>query len=308
MKQLNSYRFYELGGKLHSLLVADSDARASDMFAPLSEAQTLLDGFIKGDVITLSTSKSDAVKLLNKIGAIFNRYFIDPATKQLKTQENEDRIDIHELTLLKGLVEKFEHALAAELNCAPTYVAEKCGIYSTFDLAENAQDIFAENLRSTIPADAQNEFSAAGRALAFGFGTAAVVHILRAVEMTLRVYYEVFGGSLPTKAERHYSFYIKKLAALAEEDNRPVHPDKRIIQMLAQIKEHYRNPLIVSESSATVGEALQLFGMASAIISMMAEVISASRLNTLEKAAAALDDADDSDDDDTPSVKKAKSA
>ncbi len=289
MKQLNSYRFYELGSKLHGLFGAENGARVTDMFAPLSEAQTLLDGFIKGDVIALSTSKSDAVKLLNKMGAIFNRYFIDPETKQLKRQEGEDCIDIHELAMLRGLVEKFEHALAADLNCAPTYVADKCGIYSTYDLAENAQEIFAEKLRSAIPADAQNEFSAAGRALAFGFGTAAVIHILRAVEMTLRNYYEVFADAHLSKSERSYSLYLKKLASFVEDENRSERPDKRVVQMLAQIREHYRNPLVVSEASATVDEALQLFGMASALISMMAEAIAAHRQKAAIRAIDALE-------------------
>ncbi|MDD4615765.1 MAG: hypothetical protein PHW76_01405 [Alphaproteobacteria bacterium] len=305
MKQLNSYRFYELGAKLHSLLVTEGGARISEMFSPLSEAQTLLDGFIKGDVISLSTSKSDAVKLLNKIGAIFNRYFIDPASKQLKAQDTEDRIDMHEMSILRGLVEKFEHALAAELNCAPTYVSDKCGIYSTYDLAENAHEIFAENLRTVIPADAQNEICFAGRALAFGFGTASVVHTLRAIEMTLRVYYEVFAGSVPAKAERNYSFYIKKLMALAEEEDRNPRPDKRVIQMLAQIKEHYRNPLIIADSSATVDEALQLFGMASALVSMMAEAVFLARQKAIKSATAALDPSESESEDTAPASKNA---
>ncbi|MFA5040084.1 MAG: hypothetical protein WC464_00425 [Bdellovibrionales bacterium] len=282
MKQLNSYRFYELGAKLHGLLGTENGTRISDMFAPLSEIQTMLDGFIKGNGIAFSTSKSDAVKLLNKIGALFNRYFIDPSTKTLKTIDNEDRIDTHELATLRGLVEKFEHALAAELNRAPAYVAEKCGIYSTYDLAENAQEIFADNLRRAIPAGAQTEFSLAGRALAFGLGTASVVHTLRAVEMTLRGYYEVFVGSVPSKTERNYSAYIKKLVALADEDDRATRPDKRVIQMLAQIKEHYRNPLINTDVVMSVDEAMQLFGMASALISMMAEAISTGRRKAIE--------------------------
>jgi hypothetical protein len=298
MKQLNSYRFYELGAKLHSLFGTENGARIADMFSPLSEAQTMLDGFVKGDVIALTTSKSDAAKLLNKIGSIFNRYFIDPATKQLKPQEGEDRIDTHELAMLRGLVEKFEHALAAELNRAPTYIADKCGIYSTYDLAENAQEIFAENLRPSIPAGAQSEFSSAGRALAFGLGTAAVVHTLRAIEMTLRGYYEVFVGSVPAKAERNYSIYIKKLAALADEEDRDVRPDRRVIQMLAQIKEHYRNPLVVSDAAATMDEAVQLFGMASALISMMAEVIVVGRRKAVESARPALDPSEGDPDDD----------
>jgi len=277
MKQLNSYRFYELGAKLHGLFNAENGARVSDMFAPLSEAQALLDGFIKGDAIAITTSKSDAVKLLNKIGAIFNRYFIDPATRQLKTQEGEDRIDAHELATLHSLVEKFEHALAAELNRAPTYVAGKRGIYSTYDLAENAQEIFSESLRTSIPTAAQNEFAAAGRALAFSLGTAAVMHTMRAVEVMLRSYYEVFAGAAPAKSERNYSAYLKKLATMAEEDDRSPRPDKRVVQMLAQIKDHYRNPLVVAEVTPSVDEATQVFGMASAIISLMAEAVAAQR-------------------------------
>jgi len=256
MKQLNSYRFYELGAKLHSLFSMETGTRVADMFAPLSDAQTMLDSFIKG--------------------AIFNRYFIDPTTKQLKTQEGEDRIDTHELALLRTLVEKFEHALAAELNRAPTYVAGKCGIYSTYDLAENAEEIFSESLRSSIPLASQNEFSAAGRALAFSLGTAAVVHTLRATEIMLRAYYETFAGNQPAKTERTFSMYLKKLSTMAEEEDREQRPDKRVVQMLAQIKDHYRNPLVTADA------ATQLFGMASALISLMAEAVAAKRRPAIE--------------------------
>ena len=48
MQQLNAYRFYELGAKLHALFNVRTQSRVADMFAPLTEAQALLDGFIKG--------------------------------------------------------------------------------------------------------------------------------------------------------------------------------------------------------------------------------------------------------------------
>ena len=147
------------------------------------------------------------------------------------------------------LVEKFEHALAAELNRAPTYVASKRGIYSTYDLAENAEEIFSESLRASIPAQAQNEFTFAGRALAFSLGTAAAMHTLRAVEIMLRSYYEAFTGAAPAKTERNYAAYVKKLAAMAEEEDNAHRPDKRVVQMLAQVKDHYRNPLVTAEAS-----------------------------------------------------------
>jgi hypothetical protein len=273
MQQLNSYRLYELGAKLHSLFCATAQSRIADMFGPLTEAQALLDGFIKGDNLVLETSKSDANRLLAKVSALFNRYFIDPSTKQLKSPTGEDRIDQHEMSLIQSLVEKFEHALAAELNRAPTYVAGKCGIYSTYDLAENAQKVFADNLRDVIPAVSQNEFNSAGRALAFGLGTAAVIHMLRAIEVMLRHYYESFAGPVTVKTERNYAIYLKKLTALSEEEDKQQRPDKRVIQMLAQIKDHYRNPLLAPENTVSLEEATQLFGMSSALISLMAEQV-----------------------------------
>jgi len=270
MQQLNAYRFYELGAKLHALFSMRTQGRVADMFAPLTEAQALLDGFIKGDPFTLETSKSDANRLLSKISSVFNRYFIDPTTKQLKNPTGEDRIDPHELSLIHSLLEKFEHALAAELNRAPTYLASKRGIYSTYDLAENARDIFSKELQHVIPGAAQSEFNYAGRALVFGLGTAAAMNMLRAIEITLRPYYEMFAGPVSAKADRNYTLYLKKLTALSEEEDHSPRPDKRVVQMLTQIKDHYRNPIIAAENSVSIDEALSLFGMSSAVITLMA--------------------------------------
>ena len=62
MHSLNTYRLYELGAKLHSLFSAAPQERVADMFVPLTEAQTLLDSAIKGEYITLETSKADATQ------------------------------------------------------------------------------------------------------------------------------------------------------------------------------------------------------------------------------------------------------
>lgn len=284
MQQLNSYRFYELGARLHSLFGSTTQGRVADLFSPLTEAQALLDGFIKGETFALDTSKADATRLLNRIGSVFNRYFIDPSTRQLRGSPGEDRVDPQEISIIKSLIEKFEHALAAELNRAPTFVAGKRGIYSTYDLAQNAEAIFNDSLRTIIPSASQSEFNTAGRALVFGLGTAAAIHMLRAIEITLKFYYESFTGTAPVKGERNYALYLKKLAALSEEEDRESRPDKRIIQMLAQIKDHYRNPLLTPEYSVSLEEATQLFGMASALISLMAEQI-ASRQKSESKSA-----------------------
>jgi ribosomal protein S20 len=307
MQQLNAYRFYELGAKLHELFSSGGQARAADIFAPLTEAQTLLDSFIKGDVFTPDSSKADASRLLAKISALFNRYFIDPSTKQLKTPAGEDRVDAYEMSMIRSLVEKFEQALAAELNRAPTYLACKRGIYSTYDLAENAEAIFSDALRSTIPAAAQKEFNTAGRALVFGLGTASVVHMLRAIEVMLKLYYETFAGAPAAKNERNYAMYVKKLAAMAEDEDKDIRPDTRVIQMLAQIKSHYRNPLITPDAAYSIDTATQLFGMASALMSMMAEQIEVRRQSGSKGGRKDID-AESSDDEDEPASFKLSKA
>ena len=291
MQPLNIYRFFELGAKLHGLFCMTTQGRVADMFAPFTEAQALLDSFIKGDIFALEDSKADATRLLNKLGAVFNRYFIDPTTKQLKSPTGEDRIDPNELALINTLVEKFEHALAGELNRTPSYLAEKCGIYATNDLAENAQRVFSQSLRNVIPSTALREFNAAGRALAFGFGTASTMHMLRAVEITLKLYFETFAGPGSTKGERNYTVYLKKLAALSEDESKSSRPDKRVIQMLEQIKEHYRHPLLSPDTTISADEATQLFSLTSALITMMAEQTHSRRAGT--KSALVPDDDDD---------------
>lgn len=305
MQQLNAYRFYELGAKLRELFSFGEQARVADLFAPLTEAQAMLDAFIKGDVFTPDISKAEANRLLAKISGVFNRYFIDPSTKQMKSQSGgEERIDAYEMSMIRTLMEKFEQSLAAELNRAPIYLAGKRGIYSTFDLAENAEAIFAENLRGIIPAAAQTEFNTAGRALVFGLGTAATVHMLRAIEVMLKVYYESFAGAAAPKGERNYAMYVKKLAALAEDESRDMRPDMRVIQMLAQVKGQYRNPLITPDAMTSVDDATQLFGVASALISTMANQVLARR-EAASKTTVRPADFDLDDEDDAAEVRKA---
>lgn len=276
MKHLDSYRFYELAAKLNGLFRGTAQGRIVDMFTPLTEAQNSLDSWIKGEVFALESSKAEATKLLNKMGAIFNRYYIDPNTKQLRKPTGEDRIDAQEMAIIANMLEKFEHALAAELNRAPIYLVSKCGIYSTYDLIENARNCFSDTLRKIIPESSLHEFDMAGRSLAFGLSTAATMHLLRAVEIVLKMYYEKFSGQDVARNERSYAIYLKRLAVLADDEANAYRPDKRLLQMLAQIKEHYRNPLMNSDSSFSSDKALALFGLATAAMTLMCEEITRS--------------------------------
>lgn len=296
MQHLNPYRFYELASKLYALYAGTGAKCAGDMFGPLTEAQTLLDSWIKGDIYPLDTSKADATRLLNKIGSLFNKYYVDPVSKTIRAQAGEDlRIDPHELAHLQTLTEKFEHAFAAEMTHAPAYYAMKRGIYSTYDLIERASECFGGTMRDYIPTPAMHEFDIAGRALAFGLGTASGVHLLRAIELVLKRYYETFSGTKVVKTERSYSIYLKKLHALTEEEGSDCRPDKRLLQMLAQIKEHYRNPLTSPDHSISLEQATSLFALATAAITLMSEQMMAKDGRSGCLSDLALDDAEDTE-------------
>ena len=112
------------------------------------------------------------------------------------------------------------------------------------------------------------------------------------------------------KTERSYNIYLKKLVALAEDESATMRPDKRLLQMLAQIKEQYRNPLVTPENNVSPEQATSLFGLATAIITMMAEQIvsrqkpangSKARKEAKAALASVADEASSEDDDDEES-------
>jgi hypothetical protein len=66
--------------------------------------------------------------------------------------------------------------------------------------------------------------------------------------------------------------------------------------MLAQIKEHYRNPVVTAESSVSLDDALALFNLSSALITMMAGQLRDHKASG-KKPAKSANPGEDSDDD-----------
>ncbi len=271
MQSVTQYRFYELGVKLHAITGCAANMRALDLFSPLMEAQTILDALIKGDPVTLSLAKPDANKLLSKLSALFNRYFIDPASKQFRMPTVDEKIDQHEISLLRALLQKFEMSFAAELSRMPAYGVGKQGIFSTEELVENADGALSDAVREMVSPDVLADYKAAGRAIAFGLGSAAVMHLLRAIERVMVGYYESFGSApMGPKIERNWNNTIKRLNALCDE-TLDSDADRRIVQLLTQIRERYRNPLTQSDVDYLTDDALTLFNLGGSVMSMMVE-------------------------------------
>lgn len=278
MQTLQQFRFYDLGAKLAGIFNVHHHARVADMFGPLTDAQKSLDALIKGDPIALKVAKPEATKLLAQISALFDKYFIDQASHQLRFPAQEAKVDPQELALVELALQKFESALAAELSRMLVFPATQRGIYNAVDLLENAHRAVPEELHDYVPLTACRELDAAGRALSFDLGTAAALHTLRALEIVVAAYYELYATPLTARTERNLATYLRKLNTLAEDESTKVRPDYRLVQFLTQIKESYRNPMVQAETVITTGAASTLFGLVTGAITQLAEHIAAHKL------------------------------
>ncbi|MEJ0062785.1 MAG: hypothetical protein WDO70_06195 [Alphaproteobacteria bacterium] len=275
MQQLQQFKFYDLGAKLYGVFNLRNHGRVADLFGPLTDAQKSLDALIKGDPIELKLAKGEASKLLTQISALFDKYFIDKTNRQLRFPSGEEKVDPQELALIQLALEKFESALAAELSRIVVYPAVQRGIYSSVDLIENAHLALPESAQAYVSAAAKRELDSAGRAIGFELGTAATVHALRALETVTVSYYELFAAPLTGRNERNLTTYLRKLAALADEEDLKTRPDQRLVQLLTQIKDSYRNPVMHADAIVEVGTAASLFGLVTSAIAQIAEQIAA---------------------------------
>lgn len=272
MNPISQYKFYDLGAKLYRVVANRTAVGAAEMFVPLMEAQTALDTLIKGDPIQLEHSKPEANALLNKLGAIFDKNFIDLNTRQFRFPGREEVIDAHELTLLRSLVEKFETAFASELSRKAVFTVPKRGLFDTYELTEHADNQFAEETLRIMPHGVRADIRAAGRALAFGLASACCFHLVRASEDLLSKYSEAFGGGTASKSDVLWHEALPRLVAMSKSKNANS-PDARIIGMLSDIEGRIRPALHNAEASISISDATIFFNTATSMISLMLEAL-----------------------------------
>ncbi|MBY0428835.1 MAG: hypothetical protein K2Q32_06405 [Alphaproteobacteria bacterium] len=285
---------------------------AAEMFVPLMEAQTALDTLIKGDPIQLEISKSEANALLNKLGAIFDKNFIDLNTRQFRFPGREEVIDAHELTLLRSLVEKFETAFVSELSRKAVFTVPKLGLFDTYELTEHADNQFSEETLRIMPQHVRSDIRAAGRALAFGLSAACCFHLVRASEDLLSKYSEAYGGGTATKSNVLWHESLPRLIAMSKSKSSNG-PDPRILTMLSDMESRIRPALHSADHTISINDATIFFNTTSSMISLMVEALAKTgkNHNRIKAAQEKLEDVhhdDEADAEDTDAAQHSKSA
>ena len=264
MHRVNAYPFYFLGLRLGVLRLIREGDPVLDWFGWCNDAKEHLKGFLDDRVFEFSASVGDAGKELVDCIASFGTPEGRRASLVLPLKEFGDA----DLTILKLYLEQFEALLADELDKRfSLYLVAKKGIFDTADLIDRAELMFTdEKLRALLPDQARDDFRQGGRCLAFETPTAAGFHVLRAVEAVVKRYYEIVAKKPWPFIQRDWGRYITELGKAGAA--------KRVLDLLTQIKDNYRNPLMHPEDNLDIHEAISLFGLTqSAINAMLQEIL-----------------------------------
>jgi hypothetical protein len=268
MKRVNQHQFYQLGLAVHPLTGLGHADKISEVMWQLVQARNWLNWFLSDNVVPLVVSKPYGYTLTNAIDQIIPTDF--PSTMP----EKEDEAIGYRGLMISSAAKEFEIVLAAELQSLDTYFVSQKGIYSTPDLIEHADKALDEAVRKTLHEEALNDFRQAGRCLAFDLSTAAGFHAMRATENVLRQYHQVIlNAQAPTKLEMGPCI----------KDLKDAGADAKTLEILDQIRDLHRNPLMHPEVFLTPSEGLRLFDIAKSAISAMADEISkaSSKLPTI---------------------------
>jgi hypothetical protein len=265
MYKINLKSFYVFGGSIHPLVKLRANIKIDDVIVIIANARSELREL-------LTTINMDADKLPSKwiVPIRVNEEVIKRLSsflERLQSKYEEDRSAIlrdDEVRELKRRTEEFEHVLGVALDGLETYYVSQKAIYDTTALIERPEEIIPKLIRDRLPAETLFDIKQAGKCIAFDIPTAAGIHVIRAVESVIRIYYEKVIGNLPKRRDRNWGAYSKALTSKGG--------DQGIIGSLDHIRENYRNPVIHPESTLEREEALSLFavGMSTIVIMMTA--------------------------------------
>jgi hypothetical protein len=288
MKRINQYDFYNLGTILTPLSQIKEGSALMDMFVPLFQAKTALEGLLKGQPLDFVVCKGEITALQSAISDAMQ------SPKEGSTQEEvqahwKRTLNSYEAWRITNALQRFETVAAAELQTLDSYFISKKGIYSTADLIEHAERALSDDVRSLMPTQAVSDFRQAGKCLAFDLFTAAGFHTLRATDSVIRSYYARFVGQLPAPKLRNWAAYIRVLKRCIDNPPLTIKPDIKTLELIDHIRDMHRNPIIHPEDNLDEDKALILFDLCkSAIVAMVTEIKEARQIavNALAKAGA----------------------
>jgi hypothetical protein len=265
MKQINTYALYQLANELAPLRSVPSDASEltkANVFPMFLANYYIEQFFTEQRLMPLELSGDAAAELSTALQNVGSKVWADPPQK----------VEEWELRAIRTKLTDLETVMALELQRHQTYLVSQIGGYSMPLLATKAEVNLLEDALAVIGDQAKKDFREAGRCLAFELPTAAGFHAMRATENVLRQYYMELTGKTVDRIE--WGPCIQEL--------RSANANQKVLQVLDQIRDLHRNPLMHPQDFLSMKEAIGLFDIAKSAIGAIAEEVA-----ILQKAAAA---------------------
>jgi hypothetical protein len=245
VNRINTVALIGLGKYLQALSTVDS-SKLVDIVSAVSQVQLILGHILSGDLtIDWRATRKSALELQVSLGAL------------MATNQTEEAVIKQNLQLAQQAAARFEVVVANELPLVPIYTVDPVGVFSTDALLDHADSVFGI-LRQRMPPKALDDTKQAGRCLAFELPTASGFHIARATESVITSAMEAFKCEPLKESQRNWGKYIEALEGNGA--------NKKVIQVLRQIKDLHRNPMVHPEVTLSIQEANSLWSICTSAI------------------------------------------
>jgi hypothetical protein len=263
MRRVNSYHFYHLGARIHSIgdvypgegrtTYAERVRGALDFLANVA-------GAIDSPIVPI---QGDAEALLTQARTICNGV------------GRRAHITDVEANGVKAALRDFEKAFHRSLEQSNAFEVEKVGIYDMGALISNADELFLPDTRQKLAAKTREDWCSAGKCLAFELSTAAGFHTVRATETVIHEYYIKATSNPITRKDRNWGAYVRNLNKHLKDNPTTSKVDRKLVSLIDQIREHHRNVVIHPEQTLTPSQAYTMFNVCQGAVISLVEGIDA---------------------------------
>lgn len=267
MRRINLYDFVELGKAIQYILSLQDESRPMDGYIAADKLKKSLELLKLEQIVDYNIMSHNVNELDSNLKKLIDRF-------QNKDDQGRNYAEIgwSARYYATSSANVFENVLAAQCRAAATYSVSKIGIYSTNDLIENAASRFSDHVQSIIEKDALSQLQEAAQCLSFQLHTACGFHMMRAVEYVLLIYMKKMCGRKFSSLNTNWGSYINELEKITKGNARKK-PAVETIDLLRQLKNNHRNPVMHAEFVLNPNEAQDIFELGSVVISHLAQKI-----------------------------------
>ncbi len=272
MNKVNLHAFYELGYLLHPLTKWEDTNTKGNIFVESILLVTTLKDLLNGVPIALRNDKPVATLIETITNAIKRKSSEEPSHKWF-----ESKVESFAVEQIATRARNLEIILSNEFPLLHSYLISEKGLLSIDTLITCPERVFSMEIiekLDNMEGSPLDDFKESGRCLAFGFATASGFHIVRSAEAVLRNWHQLINSTADFKTE--WAPCIDRIRAenKSEKNQELKRQVSSILDVLSQIKDTHRNPLMHPEISLGGSEAEILFNLTTSAIHAMMQQIS----------------------------------